>query len=345
MKREFTRRDFLRGAGLVGLGSSFFFLVLPRQSQRWAGSRIRRSFGSLGTRINFTLFDTPGPVADEAVRRAFREIEEVHALMSTHAPESHLSLVNRYSGVDFVRVDPRVIEVVRRGVVFSRISGGVFDVTTLPLLEAWGFRDYRFDQAPDEARILKALDVVGYEQIVVSDAGLGLKHKDAGIDLGGIAKGYAVDRAATSLRRSGVKRFIVEAGGDLFAASSPPDRDAWEIGIKHPLRPEVCAVVELVDQAVATSGNSENYVNYRGKRVGHLMNPRTGEPVETYLSTSAVAPTALEADAASTTLFVAGQSGDKTLVEMNASWLRSSRDAQGQLVLEASPGFPTWRPA
>lgn len=110
------------------------------------------------------------------------------------------------------------------------------------------------------------------------------------------------------------------------------------------MRPELCAVVELVDQAVATSGNSENYLNYRGRRAGHLRNPRTGEPVETYLSTSAVAPTALEADAASTTLFVGGRNGDKTLVEMHVSWLPGSRDAEGQLMLEASPGFPTWRP-
>lgn len=341
--REFTRRDFLRGAGLIGLGSSFFFLVLQRESRRWAGTRFHKSVASLGTLVNVTIFDTPEAVAEQAVARAFREIQDVQLLMSTHDAGSQLSLVNRCSGSDFVQVDSRIIEVVQRGIEFSRQSGGVFDVTVLPLLEAWGFRNYRFDRPPDEARILGALDTVGYEQIVISEAGLGLKRKGAGIDLGGIAAGYAVDRAVASLRESGIRRFIVEAGGDLFAAGTPPDRESWEIGVKHPLRPGLCAVLQMANQAVATSANTESYVNYGGKHYGHLMNPRTGEPVDPYLSTTAVAPTTLEADAASTTLFVAGRNAGGSLAGPNAGWLHISQEGSGRLIFETSRNFPSWR--
>lgn len=341
-KKPLSRRSFLKGATLLGLGSSAFFLIFPRSSQRWIGTVLRRSYAALGTRVNVFIFDAPQAVADEAVQAAFGEIEEIHRLMSTHEAASHLSLVNQAAGSEFVKVDPRVTAVVERSLEFSRLSQGVFDVTTLPLLEAWGFRSYRFDQPPEESRVQDALDKVGYRNVVVAEAGLGLKRKGAGIDLGGIGKGYAVDRASQMLRRYGISRFIVEAGGDLFAAGHPPDRECWHIGVKHPLQEGECATLYLTDQAVATSGTNESYVMYRGKKYGHLFNPRTGEPVETYLSTSAVAPTALEADAASTTLFVAGRNHRGPLVRSHTSWLHLNRDRAGRLSYEASTGFPRW---
>lgn len=342
VRRELSRRDFLKGAVVVGLGSSVFFLVLPRGSQRWVNTAFRRRLSSLGTRVNVYIFDTVPSVAEEATAAAFQEIEEIHWLMSTHEPASQLSGVNQAAGSEFVSVDPRVAEVVKQSLEFSRISSGIFDPTTLPLLEAWGFRNYRFDQAPDESRILDALHKVGYEQVMVSDAGVGLKIKGSGIDLGGIAKGYAVDRASAILRRYGISRFIVEAGGDLFAASHPIDRPTWYIGVKHPLRSGECAVVNLVNQAVATSGISESFVTYNGKRYGHLFDPRTGQPVETYLSTSVVGPTALEADAGSTTIFVAGRNAGRQLVLSTSSWLNIYRGRDGKLVYEASSNFPGW---
>lgn len=340
-----NRRDFLKSATLLGLGSSVFTVSLPHTGwgARAERSAFRRSMASMGTLVNISVFDVPEKVAQEAVRRAFAEIRDVDRLMTTFDPGSQLSAVNRVAGNELLPVDPRLSEVLAASLDFSRHSNGLFDVTTLPLLEAWGFReDPDSAHRPDDKKLAFALEKVGYRHVELQKGQVGLARRGAEIDLGGIAKGYAVDRAIAALVRFGVQRAIVEAGGDLFALGSPEDSDGWNIGLKHPLEPHtLCATITVKNQAVTTSGNYENFVVYDGHRYGHLLDPFTGEPVETYLSTTAVAATTLAADAASTTLYVAGRNQNAP-VPAGIEWLHIFSENGRSLEFLASANFPSW---
>ena len=193
-RNNFDRRQFLKGLGCLSLGSSFFTLALPRGG--WAAAAAdtsyRRTLLVMGTNVNITLFGETSAKAREAVRDAFNEIRRIDDLMSTHRRYSALSRVNRASGNGMIAVDSRIIEVLRASIDWSRKSEGLFDVTTLPLLRAWGFRD-EVGEVP--ISIDAALECVGYEKIVIEGDRVGLLRAGAEIDLGGIAKGYAVDRA------------------------------------------------------------------------------------------------------------------------------------------------------
>ena len=164
------------------------------------------------------------------------------------------------------------------------------------------------------------------------------------MDFGGIAKGYAVDRAVAILRGWGIHNVIVEAGGDLYALGRPDDAAGWKIGVKNPAGPGLCAVFELADRAVATSGNYATRRVENARAMTDTFDPRTGEPVETFLSTTACAPTCMEADAASTVLFCAGTSAELNLGGENISVLNIARDGSG-LKFIASDEFPAFERA
>ena len=343
MTRPVTRRAFLHRAGLLGLGSSALVLVRSwRQTSPWPP--FRRRFSALGTRIQLTVFETPTQVARVACEAALEEMVTIHRLMSTHERESQLSRVNRQAGRASLEVDGRLVEVIRESLKWSRLSRGVFDPTVLPLLRAWGFRDYRFDRVPEDSRLQAALDRVGYRHIWLDGCSLGLKVEGGELDVGGVAKGYALDRAVRILQRYGISQALLEAGGDLYALGHPPHQKAWSIGIRHPHKEAVCALLQVTNQAVATSGSYFAYRQYRGKRYGHLIDPRNGEPIDAYLSTTVVAPSALQADALSTALFVAGRGTDPPPLPDSSAWFHIGATSRGALAFEASANFPNWQP-
>ena len=342
MKQSVTRRAFLQGAGLLGLGSSVLVLIHSgRQTSPWPP--FRRRFSALGTEIQLTVFGTPTPVARLACDDARQELVTIHRLMSTHEQGSQLSQVNQQAGRATLEVDRRVVEVIRESLRWSQLSRGLFDPTILPLLKVWGFRGYRFDRIPDETRLQEVLARVGYRQVWLEGTRLGLKVEGAELDVGGVAKGYGLDRAARILRRHGISQALVEAGGDLYALGHPPHQQAWTIGIRHPQREGVCALLQVRDQAVATSGSYFAYRQYRGKRYGHLIDPRSGDPMDAYLSTTVVAPSGLEADALSTALFVAGQGADPPPLPDSSAWLHIGAADRGTLSFEPSAHFQAWQ--
>jgi thiamine biosynthesis lipoprotein len=340
MRNSMDRRNFLKGLGTLSLGSAVFTLALPKGS--WAAAvandAYKTSLLSMGTLVNVTILGEERKKASEAARDALAEIQRIDDLMSTHRRFSMLSRVNEAAGNDMVAVDPRIAEVIEASLEWSRQSGGVFDVTILPLLRAWGFRPE--DRNVPES-VEAAIECVGYKQIGIEDGQIGLARKNAAIDVGGIAKGYAVDRAIAVLRdKWNIGSAIVEAGGDLYALGRPVDEPGWKIGVRNPATGhDYCAAFDLADQAVATSGAREERASRDGRSYGDMFNPYTGQPVETYLSTTACAATAMDADAASTTLFIAGRDAGAEIVRPSTSWLHIDRDGAG-LALLPSQGFP-----
>lgn len=236
-----------------------------------------------------------------AVQKAFDAIERIDRLMSTHREDSEITRLNRFKKL---RVSKEFIEVVRKSIEISRLTGGAFDITVEPLVRLWK-KAGRAGGLPAEQTLKITLERVGWQNITIADSQITLKN-DAEINLGGIAKGYAVDRALEVLRASSVRSALVDAGGDIACFGSPPDQDAWRVGIRDPLHPErvLPTVLLLKDRAVATSGSYIQKVIINGKTYSHIIDPRTGYPVEQAVSATVIARNCTTADALATALSV-----------------------------------------
>ena len=260
----------------------------------------------MGTVVEVTwVGSSPSP---PAVKRAYQTIRTIDALMSPNRPESDLYRLNTLAGRGFVTVSPLTCHVIRAGLQVWRETRGAFDISLWPLIHLWGF-DTKTPHLPSLKSIQAALKKTGCDKIqcdMVTHR-VRLARRGMGVDLGGIAKGFAVDRAVRTLRSGGIKNFIVNAGGDLYCAGRHVNR-SWRIGIQDPDHPHaVIAVLPLSNRAIATSGDYENYFIKDKIRYHHILNPATGFPARGLRSVSVLAPNTLMADALATALFVMGR--------------------------------------
>jgi thiamine biosynthesis lipoprotein len=171
-----------------------------------------------------------------------------------------------------------------------------FDVTTRPLADLWGFiwkRDYRFPTQRERDGVLARVD---FNLVQLDPVAKTVRFRQPGvsIDLGGIAKGYAVDRAIERLRAMGIERALVKAGGDLRVIGAPPGKPAWTVQLEDPRMSGAREEIPLRDAALSTSGDYENYFEYEGRRYSHILNPRTGFPVEGVVACTVIAPTCID---------------------------------------------------
>jgi thiamine biosynthesis lipoprotein len=219
--------------------------------------------------------------------------------------------VNAAAGSGAAPVDPAVLGVLALASETAARSGGIYDPTVLPLMRLYGFYREGAARYPGDREIARTLEAVGFRGIALDRARgtIALARPGAGIDLGSIGKGWAVDRAAQALRDSGIRSGLVDIGGNVYGLGVPDDRaDGWSIGVLHPVTRQVDRVFVLRDAAVATSGNHEQYRVLAGIRVGHLFDARRGRPADGHLSASVEAGTGVESDALSTTAFLLGPS-------------------------------------
>ncbi len=209
------------------------------------------------------------------------------------------------------------------------MTGGAFDVTARPVVKLWGFQGGE-PKLPSRQEIFGALLKVGWRKIVFNAADTSIAlHGGATIDLAGIGKGYAVDRCVAILRDHGAESALVDLGGNMFAIGTPPGREAWSIGIRDPEDPSgIIGKLLISNEAVATSGQYENFVVIDGKKYGHIVDPRTGQTVDHVLGVTVIAPSATESDALSTGLFVLGPEEGMSIGE----------DAPGVRAVFALPG-------
>jgi thiamine biosynthesis lipoprotein len=248
-------------------------------------------------------------------------LETVNRLMSTYDSASELSRFNRYQGLEPFSVSPQTLEVFEIARRVSERSGGAFDVTVGPLVDAWGFGPSERPSTPPDDRELRRLqERVGYERIIIDTAAgtLAKTHSGTVADLSAVAKGYGVDQVAEALDALGFTAFMVEVGGEIFARGRKADGSPWRAGIELP-GAEVRSVyrpVDLVDMAAATSGNYRNYYEIDGVRYAHILDPRTGRPARhAGVSVSVLHERAAVADAWATALSVLGPEEGRRLAE------------------------------
>jgi thiamine biosynthesis lipoprotein ApbE len=243
------------------------------------------------------------------VEDALDEVDRIDRLMSHYKPDSPLSRINREAGRHPVAVDAELYDFIAEALRYTRESDGAFDITVGPLMKAWGFFRGEGRLPPDED-IEAARRQVGASHVVMNPADRTIAFDQPGVelDLGGIAKGYAVDRAIALLKARRVAAALVSAGGStIYALGAPPGRHGWDVAIQDPADPRTVARrVTLRDRALSIAGSSEKSFESGGVTYSHIMDPRTGRPVQGMLSVAVLAPTGTAGDALDNALFVMG---------------------------------------
>ncbi len=277
----------------------------------------RKSKILMDTLVTISVVARSPSEADKAVDAAFLEIERLEKMGNFYSADSELSRVNRDAGISPVTVSPDLIDLVTKALVVSRKTDGAFDPTIGPVISLY---DFRARKIPDPEAIRKSLPLVGYRKIRVDDTAstIFLTEKGMSIDLGGIMKGYAAEKATEVLRSQGIRAGIVSVAGDVRAFGAKPDGSPWKVGIRHPRgrsEEDVIAVLPLTDLSISTSGDYERFSLREGKRIHHLISPQTGYPVSTCQSASVIAPSGALADAYSTGVFLLGVERGLRLLE------------------------------
>ena len=285
-------------------------LVLPATAASAGPQPVRRQQQAMGTLVEITVYTDDEPRALAAMDAAFAEFSRLEGLMTDWREDSTIGRLNAAAGDGrWIALDPDTDKVVAKSIDTSRLTGGAFDVTVGVFRGLWKF-DRDIDQTlPSPAAVRERRRLVGWRDLLYDPARRAARLRRPGqrITLGGIAKGYAVDRATEKLRASGLRDFMVQAGGDFFASGHHGDRP-WRVGIRDPRGPreQFFAFLEVYDQSFSTSGDYERFVLRDGRRYHHILDPKTGFPAMRSRSVTVLAPNAFEADALDTALFVLG---------------------------------------
>ena len=294
--------------GAAGLLVVLFLLPAPET----AAPAIRTHL-AMGTVVTLKLYGVEEGAAGPLVDLAFAAIDRVDTLMSRHLEASELSRINRLAGEQVVATAPELIQVLGRAQYFAGLSGGAFDVTVGAVSRLWDFPHAQVPPAAD--RLAAALPLVDYRQLQVQQDQVRFLRPGLYLDLGAVGKGFAADQAVAALQQAGVACGLVDVSGNIRFWGHKPDGWPWRLGVKHPRRADQqLEVDDLGLPALATSGDYEQYFEYRGERFHHLLDPATGYPAGRAVSATVWAETATDADILSTTVFVLGPEAGLKLI-------------------------------
>jgi thiamine biosynthesis lipoprotein len=275
----------------------------------------RREEAIMGTAISVELQCRDRALAERAMAAVMAEMHRIDAAMSPHKPASELSTINRDAAREPVPVSPEMFGLLQRALEFSSLSGGAFDIT---FAAAGRLYDYRAGIAPDAQALADARALIDWRGLLLDAAQRTVRFARAGmcIDLGGFAKGHAVDNAVAILRRLGIEHAMVAAGGDSHVIGHRDGGRPWSVAIRDPRRADgIVAVLPLENCAISTSGDYERYFERDGVRCHHLIDPRTGKSPSGIRSVTIIADDGLTTEALSKTVFVLGVEAGLRIVD------------------------------
>jgi FAD:protein FMN transferase len=313
---------------------------------------VTRTHASMGTVIAITAWTDDEAKTHAVFDAVFRELDRVDAAMTTWTETSDVARINAAAGNGRpIPVSAEVLKILQLCLDTSRASAGAFDVTVGSFSGVWKFDQDKDGTIPSPAVVAQRKKLVGWRDLIL-DPKKGtarLRRKGQRITLGGIAKGYAVDRGAEILRREGVLHFILQAGGDMYVSGRRGDR-RWRVGIRDPRsasREDFFAYAEVEDRTFSTSGDYERFVVKDGRRFHHLLDPRTGQPADACRSVTVMAKDALTADRWSKAFFILGPEkalalahklGDIELVIVDKqNKVHVSKGLEGKLIIKHPP--------
>lgn len=301
------------------------------------GQKVKGTGLAMGTTVSITVIEDNAEKAKMAIRNAFDEIKRVEELMSDKKKTSEIYALN-HSGTDWVDLSPEVLYVLEGSKRYSSLLDGCFDPTVKPLVDLWMEKVRERGEIPGPSELSEGLELVGWRNLVIDENGGRARFLKDGmkITLGGIAKGYAIDRACEVILESGVREALVDIGGDIRAIGT----QSWTIAIQHPRREdEWLGVIELENGAIATSGDYRRCFFLDGRRIHHIINPKTGLSADGCMSVTIITENCIDADALSTGVFVAGPDKGKELLDsLGIKGLFISSD--GELITSNSWDFP-----
>jgi thiamine biosynthesis lipoprotein len=306
--------------------AAFVLLIALPARAGWVGDAI----DLMGTRVSVELWADDEARGRDLVAEVMREYHRFDDAMSTYKPDSEISQVNARAADAPMLISDELFSLVERSNALSAASGGAFDIT----YDSVGYLyDFRARQRPTEQQIEEHIGAVDYRHIVLDRAKRTIFFETPGvrINLGGIAKGYVVERAAAMLRERGVEHALLNAGGDTRVIGDRRGQP-WIVGIRHPrAADEVVTRLPLVDEAISTSGDYERYFEENGQRYHHILNPATGRPTEGILTVTVIGPDGTLTDGLDTAIFVLGTERGLALIEAYPDYETIIVDAAGKV--------------
>ncbi len=272
----------------------------------------------MGTLATVTLGRDNADRIESVTERIHAIFDRLESEMSAYRPRSAISELSRMAGVAPIAIPENTYRVLDFGRYFGNLTSGAFDTTASPLVSLWGFNGAPVPMAaPSDQSIREVLRRVDYRRLVLGDGTAFLPSKGMAVDVGGIGKGYAIDRAFDDCLGSGVRDFLIDFSGNMRAAGRPSRRGSWQIGVRDPFDDSrILGKFALPSGlAVATSGSYERFVEIGGQRFSHIIDPRTGYPVTGTASVTVLCGNAVTADALSTAFFVIGLEGAVELLK------------------------------
>jgi len=282
----------------------------------------------MDTFCTITVVSSSKEKAKEAIDAGFAEIKKLDDLLNYFSPDSEITAINKAAGKKTVKVSRETLEIIKKSVDISVLTNGAFDITIAPIVRLWNFSDKnRNPSIPSPDVIEKARRFVNYRKIKINieTSEIYLEEKGMELDLGGIAKGYAADKAINAIRSKGIKAALVAVAGDIRGYGVSTSGEAWKVGIQNP-RPEaesekpwedIFATINLMNMAISTSGDYQRFFIKDGKRFHHILDPATGFPASSGLiSVSVIAPEGYISDSLSTAVFILGIEKGLKLLEL-----------------------------
>ena len=314
------------------LVAAVFFFAGNANKQNRAGGLFEFDSGHrliMGTFARVVAVASDSGTAEKCIEAAFGQLETIELLCSVHRDDSEISRINRDAFKTPVKVSELTFEVLQKADRFSRLSSGAFDITVGPLVNLWQ-SSAEANSVPTETELAEVCSRVGYEKLILDADQMSVRFAVDGmkLDAGGIAKGYAIDKAIEAMQTSGAAGGMVDVGGDIRCFGTPPEgRNHWLIGLQDPAKARVgisgsepllilqLASVDGSGTAVATSGNYQRFALIKGKKYSHIVNAGSGLPSEELASVTVISRSAADADALATAVSVMGAEKGLALIE------------------------------
>ncbi|TDE13740.1 FAD:protein FMN transferase [Dyadobacter psychrotolerans] len=310
----------LFNAGILALGFLCFFSnKLEAQERRYTFER-----GLMGSPFKLIIYAPGDSIANAAANSAFKRIEDLNAALSDYRDDSEINSVSARSGSkDWIPVSKDLFDILYISNDISKKTKGAFDATLGPIVQEWR-RATRKGYFPDKKLIAAALAKTGYKKIEFNEDSHKIKLNTKGmrLDIGGLGKGYAADEAVKVLQSYGITSAMIDAGGKLALMNPPPGEKGWKIVIST--GSDSIRTIEYANVGIATSGPTYRYLEYKGKRYSHIVDPKTGIGLQFHLRTTVISPNATEADALATAFSVSGINEGKKYLKLfpdNKVWL------------------------
>ncbi len=273
--------------------------------------------------------------AERACSQVFEQLNSLHRTINIFDPDSELARLNQSAAAAPFTCSDLLWDILMAARQGHGLTRGIFDPSIAPLMAVWGFHRDR-DSLPSEQEILEARDLIGLDKVEFNETARTVRFSKPGmrLDLGGIAKGFALDLAMATAKRVGIECGVIDLGGNIYCFSvPPPGKAAYTVGIRNPFdRNRLLSTVTLLDKCIATSGNYENFRQLQGRRVTHIIDPRTGNPVAGVASTTVITPRGVDSDVFSTAVFIGGDQTARQLLDTckRTAILRVSLDSKGK---------------